>query len=239
MSTIIPNFEWYSSQSKTWKLSPRCPIASSELCPRYYDSLCLLGKRKIITEIPPEDRIRLDNKWKLFMPVIDEEAAYAGGEDGWSFANLCPEVGFDVFGYFASSFHRYVDEIDVESAHKQLKREGVDGADPRWHWSTVAPRHYTECREYSIHLDVVAGKIGKSSKTRLGPSPEVRWQILARDNFSCQYCGRRPPEISLEVDHKVPISRGGGNDLDNLIAACMDCNRRKGTENTNELKMAK
>jgi hypothetical protein len=55
----------------------------------------------------------------------------------------------------------------------------------------------------------------------------LRFQVFARDGFACQYCGRRPPEIVLEVDHIHPVSRGGDDDPINLITSCFDCNRSK------------
>jgi hypothetical protein len=57
-----------------------------------------------------------------------------------------------------------------------------------------------------------------------------RFEILERDNFTCQYCGRsreKYPDIELTVDHKIPLSKGGSNDDHNLITACYDCNEGK------------
>lgn len=54
---------------------------------------------------------------------------------------------------------------------------------------------------------------------------ELRNQIFARDDYTCQYCGARGAK--LECDHKVPVSRGGSNDPDNLATACFPCNRSK------------
>lgn len=58
-------------------------------------------------------------------------------------------------------------------------------------------------------------------------SKTVRFEVFKRDKFSCQYCGRSAPDVILEVDHIVPVSKGGGNDLMNLITSCQDCNRGK------------
>ncbi len=58
-------------------------------------------------------------------------------------------------------------------------------------------------------------------------SKRVRFEIFKRDSFTCQYCGNRPPEIVLEVDHIDPRSNGGSDDLINLITSCFDCNRGK------------
>lgn len=54
-----------------------------------------------------------------------------------------------------------------------------------------------------------------------------RWEILERDDFTCQYCGKRAPDVVLEVDHIHPQSKGGDHDPDNLITSCYDCNQGK------------
>jgi hypothetical protein len=56
----------------------------------------------------------------------------------------------------------------------------------------------------------------------------LRFEVFRRDNFTCQYCGRRPPEVILEVDHILPLSAGGGSEPSNLVTSCLDCNRSKG-----------
>jgi 5-methylcytosine-specific restriction endonuclease McrA len=61
-------------------------------------------------------------------------------------------------------------------------------------------------------------------------STRTRFEIFKRDNFTCQYCGRKPPEIILEIDHITPISKGGDEDQINLITACFDCNRGKSND---------
>jgi hypothetical protein len=58
-------------------------------------------------------------------------------------------------------------------------------------------------------------------------SKSVRFEVFARDAFTCQYCGQRPPEVILEVDHIHPHSKGGSDEIINLITACYDCNRGK------------
>lgn len=58
-------------------------------------------------------------------------------------------------------------------------------------------------------------------------SKKLRFSIFHRDRFTCAYCGRTPPGVVLEVDHVVPVAEGGGDDAENLITACFDCNRGK------------
>lgn len=58
-------------------------------------------------------------------------------------------------------------------------------------------------------------------------SKKIRFEVFKRDSFQCGYCGKTPPGVVLEVDHIHPKSKGGENDMDNLITACFDCNRGK------------
>jgi 5-methylcytosine-specific restriction endonuclease McrA len=52
----------------------------------------------------------------------------------------------------------------------------------------------------------------------------TRFEVLERDDFTCQYCGNP----ATCVDHVLPRMRGGGDDLDNLKAACAHCNATAG-----------
>lgn len=58
-------------------------------------------------------------------------------------------------------------------------------------------------------------------------SKKLRFEVFKRDKFTCQYCGRKPPSVSLEADHYVPVSQGGPTVFMNLITSCFDCNRGK------------
>lgn len=58
----------------------------------------------------------------------------------------------------------------------------------------------------------------------------LRFKILGRDNFTCQYCGRSAPDIELQVDHKIPASKGGKTVEENLITSCKECNQGKGDQ---------
>ncbi len=58
-------------------------------------------------------------------------------------------------------------------------------------------------------------------------SQKLRFEVFKRDGFKCAYCGKGPPEVILEADHIDPKSKGGGDDINNLITSCFDCNRGK------------
>jgi hypothetical protein len=58
-------------------------------------------------------------------------------------------------------------------------------------------------------------------------SKRVRYEVLRRDNFTCKYCGGSTPDVTLTIDHVIPVALGGGDDPSNLVAACTDCNAGK------------
>lgn len=62
------------------------------------------------------------------------------------------------------------------------------------------------------------------STNRKGIPQSVRFEVFKRDKFKCQYCGRYAPDVILEVDHILPVSKGGKNEIINLLTSCFDCN---------------
>ncbi len=53
-----------------------------------------------------------------------------------------------------------------------------------------------------------------------------RREVFRRDNYTCQYCGRRG--VRLTLDHVIPRRLGGSHSWENLVTACAECNFRKG-----------
>lgn len=58
-------------------------------------------------------------------------------------------------------------------------------------------------------------------------SKKTRFEVFKRDKFTCQYCGQSAPDVILNADHIVPASKGGDNDIMNLVTSCKDCNAGK------------
>lgn len=58
-------------------------------------------------------------------------------------------------------------------------------------------------------------------------SRRLRFEILRRDSHTCRYCGAQAPDVKLTVDHVIPVALGGGDEPQNLITACADCNAGK------------
>jgi 5-methylcytosine-specific restriction endonuclease McrA len=62
--------------------------------------------------------------------------------------------------------------------------------------------------------------IRKSGVKRL----KLRFQVLIRDRFTCQYCGKKAEATELQIDHIYPKSKGGKGNPENYITACKECN---------------
>ena len=62
-----------------------------------------------------------------------------------------------------------------------------------------------------------------------------RKNILKRDNHTCQYCGVR--SVPMTIDHVISRNKGGEETWDNLVAACVPCNTRKGNHSPREAEM--
>jgi 5-methylcytosine-specific restriction endonuclease McrA len=67
--------------------------------------------------------------------------------------------------------------------------------------------------------------------------PLTRRALLARDNYTCQYCGFSGSSAELTIDHVLPKVRGGKTTWDNVACACRACNSRKGGKTLEEARM--
>lgn len=65
------------------------------------------------------------------------------------------------------------------------------------------------------------------AKKRETITKKLRFEIFKRDSFTCQYCGASAPQVVLNLDHIVPVAKGGTSDILNLVTSCFDCNSGK------------
>lgn len=73
-----------------------------------------------------------------------------------------------------------------------------------------------------------ATRLQRIVKSRDDITASLRASVLRRDRGTCRYCGRG--DGAMEIDHVVPVSRGGRGTKSNLVIACRGCNQRKGAE---------
>lgn len=86
--------------------------------------------------------------------------------------------------------------------------------------------------EFEIPSVIRLGYMIKRPRPRVSLSKR---EVLRRDNFTCQYCGRQ--KRHLTIDHVVPRHKGGPHTWRNLVAACSTCNRQKGGKSPAEANM--
>lgn len=74
-------------------------------------------------------------------------------------------------------------------------------------------------------------------KIKRKPLPYSRKNILIRDKYTCQYCGKK--NIKMSIDHIFPVSKGGKDTWTNVVACCLDCNVSKSDKilNTTNFKL--
>jgi 5-methylcytosine-specific restriction enzyme A len=126
---------------------------------------------------------------------------------------MLPAVVFGLL--FVLIFHLIKRQL---SKPPDVKQEAVSQPMPQIRIQEIGPT-VGSSRYYSL----------KSPYVRIPLTEKQRVFILNRDKC-CQLCGRRPPEVILEVDHIFPVARGGTNDIGNLQALCRECNRAKGAD---------
>lgn len=84
-----------------------------------------------------------------------------------------------------------------------------------------------------LESKLTASAFAKEQRTLM--TKKLRESIKARDNFTCCNCGNSThvePNLLLEIDHIIPVSKGGRTEEDNLQTLCWKCNRSKGDKIT-------
>jgi 5-methylcytosine-specific restriction endonuclease McrA len=73
------------------------------------------------------------------------------------------------------------------------------------------------------------------SAARREPQASVRKRLRDEQGNRCAYCNREfGPLVTETIDHVVPLSKGGGKGISNLVLACRRCNSRKGNRSVEE-----
>ena len=82
----------------------------------------------------------------------------------------------------------------------------------------------------------------RSNERRIRPTRRVTWpkglkqDLMERQDNTCVYCGYRRIARTLDIDHMIPVVRGGSNDERNLQVICRPCNQRKGLQTDQEFR---
>lgn len=83
-------------------------------------------------------------------------------------------------------------------------------------------------KEHPAYFQVAWHKRAQRSKNAEGSFTKDEWDNLKKVfNYTCFMCLKKEPEIKLTIDHKIPLSKGGSNYIDNIQPLCKPCNSRK------------
>lgn len=123
--------------------------------------------------------------------------------------------------YFAKEIYEPIIKKEIENSEELSKWLGIY----KCHfikWAALQRINYEadiveEIKEYMLLSWVQRAKyIGWQA---------IRNRIIRRDGHICYYCHQ--VAMQIEIDHKMPISKGGGFEDSNLVVACRKCNRQK------------
>ena len=84
--------------------------------------------------------------------------------------------------------------------------------------------------------------VTRSDERRIRPTKRLTWpkglkrSLMRRQDNTCAYCGYRRIAASMDIDHIIPVVRGGSNDENNLQVICRPCNQRKGLQTDEEFR---
>ena len=87
---------------------------------------------------------------------------------------------------------------------------------------------YQEKQRYYVSLHLFSKAFAKEQRAFM--TKKLRETIKARDNYTCCTCGNSTyvePNLLLEIDHIIPIAKGGLTEESNLQTLCWKCNRSK------------
>ena len=115
-------------------------------------------------------------------------------------------------------------KIDMLDTHNELI------AEPFTELIRFLKSYLQTCRDYyvySFNAELLPNKI-KSKRQRTNIPRGMRHEVFKRDGYRCVECGASKYDgATLHVDHKIPVSKGGTDELSNLQTLCSECNLNK------------
>jgi len=107
------------------------------------------------------------------------------------------------------------------------KSDGLHG-----HCRICRSKVYAKHRQaYPEHQRISKHNARARKKKAVATLTVQQWlDLKALYNYRCLCCGKQEPDITLTLDHVIPISKCGGNGISNVQPLCLTCNKKKGTK---------
>lgn len=174
-----------------------------------------------------EGKIFLRNKRNEIVKSIEEKIPFCFR---LSENKLYKKLGFYYIDFKTTYFPTYVFNYVSSGGYASTKCEIV--------------LNINNLNRFVVYLSEVVKYKKSIQGQRALMTTKLRREILQRDNYTCQICGnssQKERNLLLEVDHIIPLSRGGVTTLNNLQTLCWKCNRQKGSKlpNANVVNLEK
>ena len=142
--------------------------------------------------------------------------------------------------YLRNKEQRHLYYLKRKAAEPEEKRRARERERGRLRYLKDPKKHGEYLKEWrkrnpdKAHAYHSRSVIQRSRATGLQSFTTAEWfALVERYEGRCAYCGARGP---LEMDHRVPLCRGGSNTIDNILPACRHCNRRKHRKTEDEFR---
>jgi hypothetical protein len=166
----------------------------------------------------------------------------------------CWELNYCPYGYLVEQFPipsmLEDDEYDLEELFEDLREKLLEGEVSEEHlyseierflyllpykWADISDLDVEDIRcnvfGHTCPVFLTAEPLSETEEIREPASPyvprDVLLQVVRRDGRMCQRCSRNLRDGEIEIDHVIPVSKGGPSRRDNLRVLCRDCNRSK------------
>ena len=132
-------------------------------------------------------------------------------EKVWRWVEQAPSIG---------DLKKYNLKFNTSLAYEAFSR--------RWGSYTKFQKIFSLYKLGELNLNEVIQKSKDSKKIKRAISPLIRSKVLKKFNYKCRHCGRTVADnIKLEIDHIVPLSKKGKDEIGNLQVLCNECNLGK------------
>lgn len=175
-------------------------------CENWYE---IQDHERVIAEWKEASEAYLDrcilkkHRTRQYEAVLDDERAYR-------FRTVRQQTRYRQRNYVKTSY-----KVDVEDGEWAVN----------WEWLLDRYRQLEE-----IGFESTLNEYDSRNQRKL-MTPALRRQIMERDSYTCQLCGKyMPDEVGLHIDHIVPVARGGKSVPSNLRVLCSKCNGSKGAK---------
>lgn len=134
-------------------------------------------------------------------------------------------------------YKRAISHIYQENAHS-LDLDLIAYTYSDWLTLSIHDKHFKKI--HTVNTTIAIPEIIVLTRFNHLPSRDVKYSrenVMARDKFTCQYCGEIFKLHQLTIDHIIPRVYGGRSTWDNVVASCKSCNSKKGCKSLEEAHM--